>query len=308
MCIFASIMQESKKNGQGCVASIGFFDGVHRGHVCLIEQLRDEARQRGMRSLLVTFDCHPRTIVSPSHVPELLTTLEEKEQLLRQTGVDEIVIIPFTLELSRLSAREFMVQVLRNELNVQVLILGYDHAFGHGGGSLNDYVRWGHETGIEVVRAHELDDAMVSSSKCRRLLEQGDVEGAREMLGHLYTLGGDVVRGFHVGHELGFPTANLQPDADKLVPAHGAYAVWVNLSNGSRYGGMLNIGNRPTIGNGEAVSIEVNIFDYDGDLYGQHIVVEFVNRLRDERRFATREELMSQLALDEAAARTHLFQ
>lgn len=286
-----------------CVASIGFFDGVHRGHMCLIEQLRDEAQRRGMKSILVTFDCHPRTIVSPGHVPELLTTLEEKEQLLRHSGVDEIVILPFTLELSRLSASEFMARVLRDELNVRVLILGYDHAFGHGGGSLNDYIRWGQETDIEVVRAHELDDAMVSSSKCRRLLEQGDVEGARDMLGRLYTLGGDVVRGFHVGHELGFPTANLQPDANKLIPAHGAYAVWVVLADGSHHGGMLNIGNRPTIGNGEAVSVEVNLFDYEGDLYGQRIIVEFVSRLRPEQRFATREELMAQLALDEAAAR-----
>lgn len=292
-----------ERSSEARVASIGFFDGVHRGHLCLIEQLRDEAGRRGMGSLLVTFDRHPRTVLSPSQVPPLLTTLEEKERLLRETGVSEIAILPFTLELSRLSAREFMEQVLRRELGVEVLILGYDHAFGHGGGSLDDYVRWGRETGIEVVRAHELSSLMVSSSKCRRLIEEGDVRGASEMLGRFYTLSGEVVRGFHVGHELGFPTANLQVDAEKVMPRNGAYAVWATLADGERHGGMLNIGTRPTIGNGETTSVEVNLLDYDGNLYDQRLTVEFVARLRDERRFDSRSELMSQLALDEAAAR-----
>lgn len=292
-----------ERSSEARVASIGFFDGVHRGHLCLIEQLRDEAGRRGMGSLLVTFDRHPRTVLSPSQVPPLLTTLEEKERLLRETGVSEIAILPFTLELSRLSAREFMEQVLRRELGVEVLILGYDHAFGHGGGSLDDYVRWGRETGIEVVRAHELSSLMVSSSKCRRLIEEGDVRGAAEMLGRFYTLSGEVVRGFHVGHELGFPTANLQVDTEKVMPRNGAYAVWATLADGERHGGMLNIGTRPTIGNGETTSVEVNLLDYDGNLYDQRLTVEFVARLRDERRFDSRSELMSQLALDEAAAR-----
>ena len=296
-------MKDMERSSEARVASIGFFDGVHRGHLCLIEQLRDEAGRRGMGSLLVTFDRHPRTVLSPSQVPPLLTTLEEKERLLRETGVSEIAILPFTLELSRLSAREFMEQVLRRELGVEVLILGYDHAFGHGGGSLDDYVRWGRETGIEVVRAHELSSLMVSSSKCRRLIEEGDVRGAAEMLGRFYTLSGEVVRGFHVGHELGFPTANLQVDAEKVMPRNGAYAVWATLADGERHGGMLNIGTRPTIGNGETTSVEVNLLDYDGNLYDQRLPVEFVARLRDERRFDSRSELMSQLALDEAAAR-----
>ncbi len=296
-------MDENAVKSHAFVATIGFFDGVHRGHLCLIQQLLEEARKRGLKSLLVTFDRHPRTVVSPGHVPTLLTTLEEKEGLLRRTGVDEIAVLPFTHEMSCLSAREFMEQVLRRELNVQVLILGYDHAFGHGGGSLNDYVRWGKETGIEVLRAHELEDVMVSSSKCRRLLEAGDVKGAAEMLGRPYSLSGEVVRGFHVGHELGFPTANLQADADKLIPAYGAYAVWATLEDGERHGGMLNIGNRPTIGNGETMSIEVNLLDYEGNLYGQRMTVEFVGRLRDERRFASRDELMQQLAQDEEATK-----
>ena len=295
-------MREDTHNRKVKVGSIGFFDGVHRGHLCLVEQLKDEARRRGMKSLLVTFDRHPRTVVSPGHVPTLLTTLEEKERLLRATGVDEIAVLPFTQELSRLTAREFMEMVLRRELNVGTLVLGYDHAFGHGGGSWEDYVRWGHETGIEVVRAHELPSLMVSSSKCRRALEDGHVEEAAEMLGRPYSLSGEVVKGFHVGHELGFPTANLMPDEEKLIPAHGAYAVWAVLADGSRQAGMLNIGNRPTIGNGETVSVEVNLLDYEGDLYGQRMTIDFIGRLRDERRFSNRDELVAQLNEDKRRA------
>ena len=257
---------------------------------------------RDMKSLLVTFDRHPRTIVSPGHVPILLTTLEEKEQLLRATGVDEIAVLPFTQELSQLTAKNFMEEVLVREFNVQTLVLGYDHAFGHGGGSLNDYIYWGQETGIDVVRAHELPSLMVSSSKCRRALEEGDVESATEMLGRPYALKGQVIRGFHVGHELGFPTANLQTDNDKLIPAHGAYAVWTTPTNGKRYKGMLNIGNRPTIGNGETMSIEVNLLDYEGDLYGQWMIVEFISRLRNERQFKSRDELVAQLNEDKRRA------
>lgn len=285
-----------------CVATIGFFDGVHEGHVCLVRQLREEASRRGMRSMLVTFDKHPRTVVCPGHAPLLLTTLEEKEYLLRQTGVDEIAVLPFTEELSRLTARDFMQKVLYAELDVRALVLGYDHVFGHGGGSADDYVRWGGEIGIEIIRARELADRMVSSSRCRRLLEAGDVCGAAGMLGRAYHLEGVVVKGFHVGHEIGFPTANLRVAPDKLIPARGAYAVWVVLPDGSRREGMLNIGSRPTIGNGDEVSIEVNVFDYEGDLYEQRLVVEFVGRLRNETSFSNREELAAQLVRDKAAA------
>ncbi len=296
-------MNKQSINSASKAASIGFFDGVHKGHQYVIQQLQDEAERRGLKSILVTFDRHPRTVVSPRHVPSLLTTLEEKEELLRATGVESIAVLPFTQELSQLTAREFMGKILYRELDVRLLVLGYDHTFGHGGGSLDDYMRWGKETGIEVIRVHELPNLMVSSSKCRRLLEQGQVEKAAEMLGRWYSISGEVVRGFRVGHELGFPTANLQPDTEKLLPAHGAYAVWVKMTDGTRRGGMLNIGNRPTIGNGEETTIEVNLLDYEGNLYGKRLIVEFAKQLRDERHFASREELTRQLAQDEAETR-----
>lgn len=283
---------------QARIASIGFFDGVHRGHLHLIRQLKEEARRRGMASLLVTFDRHPRTVVTPDFVPSLLTTLDEKLQLLRETEVDDIVVLPFTPELSQQSAKAFMDQVLHERLDVRALLLGYDHRFGHGGGTWEDYLQWGQETGIEVVRAEELPGAHVSSSQCRRLLMAGDVSAGSEMLGHPYSIAGKVVYGHQVGHELGFPTANIEFDAEKLLPAHGAYAVWVMLPDGTRHAGMLNIGNRPTIDNGSAVSVEVNLLHYDGNLYGQRITVEFVGRLREEQRFSSREELSRQLQKD----------
>ena len=298
-------MTRNTGNGRPAMASIGFFDGVHKGHMCLVNQLCEEAARRDMSSLLVTFDRHPRTVVSPGHVPQLLTTLEEKESLLRRTGVDRIAVLPFTKALSELSARDFMEQVLQRELGVKALMLGYDHVFGHGGGSNDDFVQWGKEIGMEIVRAQELADQMVSSSKCRKLLEEGRVERAASMLGRYYSLSGEVVKGFHVGHELGFPTANLRPHPEKLIPARGVYAVWVTLADGSRHAGMLNIGNRPTLENGEEMTVEVNVFDYDGNLYGQRVGVEFVEWLRAEQRFDSREELMAQLAQDakEAASR-----
>ena len=307
MCTFAFTMDNRQKAYRPCIATIGFFDGVHNGHLCLIRQLKEEAERKGLLSLLITFDRHPRTILHPEESVSLLTTQQEKVDLLRQTGTDEVVVLPFTLELSRLTAREFMQKVLREQLGVAALLLGYDHHFGRGGGSWDDYRAWGNESGIEVVRATELAGEHVSSSRCRQLLTAGDVSSVANLLGRRYALGGQVVPGFHVGHELGFPTANIKPDEGKLVPLRGVYAVWAILAGGTRYRAMLNIGNRPTIGNGDGVSVEVNLLDFHGNLYGQRIVVEFVGRLRDERCFASREALIRQLQYDKESAE-HLLQ
>lgn len=307
MCTFAFTMDNRQKAYRPCIATIGFFDGVHNGHLCLIRQLKEEAERKGLLSLLITFDRHPRTILHPEESVSLLTTQQEKVDLLRQTGTDEVVVLPFTLELSRLTAREFMQKVLREQLGVAALLLGYDHHFGRGGGSWDDYRAWGNESGIEVVRATELTGEHVSSSRCRQLLTTGDVSSVANLLGRRYALGGQVVPGFHVGHELGFPTANIKPDEGKLVPLRGVYAVWAILADGTRYRAMLNIGNRPTIGNGDGVSVEVNLLDFHGNLYGQRIAVEFVGRLRDERCFASREALIRQLQYDKESAE-HLLQ
>ena len=299
------------------VATIGFFDGVHRGHQCLIRQVRDEALRRGMRSLLITFDRHPRSVFAPAAVPPLLTTAEEKMELLRATGVDEIYVLPFDKEMAALTAKEFMQQVLKEQLGVEVLVIGYDHRFGRPApatksqGTLPtegfpEYQAYGREMGIEVVLAKELEGEHVSSSEIRKALADGDVQRAAQLLGRPYTWTGRVVHGHEVGRQLGFPTANLEAvengqgtmdngqwTVGKMLPANGAYAV---------VGGMLNIGTRPTIGNGSDVSVEVNLFDICDNLYGQTLTLSFIARLREERRFESEEDLISQLQHDKQLA------
>ena len=280
------------------VATIGFFDGVHRGHRYLIERVKAEAAERGMNSMAITFAEHPRAVLHSDYIPQLLTSPEEKRALLNDTGLDHIEMLHFTETLSHLSAKEYMERVLRNTLGVKVLVMGYDHRFGHGGGTWEEYQAWGREVGIEVLRAEAMPEAVVSSSVCRRLITDGKMSEAATLLGHPYTLQGCVIQGHQVGHELGFPTANLQQFTHKLLPANGVYAVWAELEDGTRYRGMLNIGQRPTINNGEKLSIEVNLLDFEGDLYGHNITLYFIERLREEKRFCNREELIEQIKRD----------
>ena len=220
--------------GGSVVCTIGFFDGVHRGHECLIRQVLDEARGRGARSLLVTFDRHPRSVFAPGSEPLLLTSSEEKMGLLRATGVDDIFVLPFDRAMAALTAREFMQQVLHDQLGVTALVVGYDHHFGRPQGeTFDDYVAIGREVGIDVVPARELEGEHVSSSAVRRALEGGDVAAAARLLGRPYTWTGRVVHGRGVGHRLGFPTANLEAEEpEKILPARGVYAIRVKSALG----------------------------------------------------------------------------
>lgn len=281
--------------GGGSVCTIGFFDGVHRGHQCLIRQVKDEARRRGARSLIVTFDRHPRAVFDPSGVPPLLTTAEEKMTLLRGSGVDDIYVLPFDSAMATLTAREFMEQVLKEQMGVTTLMIGYDHHFGRPQGeTFEDYATFGRELGIDVVLAHELEDEHVSSSAIRRTLGEGDVAEAARLLGRTYTWTGNVVHGNAIGRDLGFPTANLEAKApEKMLPARGAYAAIINHQSS-----MVNIGTRPTVAGSDDVSIEAHIINFKGDLYGQELTVEFIARLRAEHRFGSREELTRQLSDD----------
>ena len=287
-----------------CVATIGCFDGVHRGHQLLLALVLEKARAGGMRSLVVTFDPLPRQVFDAGFRPQLLTTLDEREYYIRKVGIDDVLVLPFTRELAAMSAESFMQQVLRNQLGVEVLVNGYDNRFGHGRNEgFDDYVRYGRQMGIEVVRgdvAKMGGDVAVSSTAIRRMLaEDGAVERMPDCLTRLYAISGTIVPGEHIGHELGFPTANLCPENTfKLIPASGVYAVWVSIDGSAeRLPAMMNIGTRPTF-EGTHKTLEAHILSDVGDIYGHRLTVSFVARLREERRFESSELLVRQLQHD----------
>ena len=287
-----------------CVATIGCFDGVHRGHQLLLALVLEKARAGGMRSLVVTFDPLPRQVFDAGFRPQLLTTLDEREYYIRKVGIDDVLVLPFTRELAAMSAESFMQQVLRNQLGVEVLVNGYDNRFGHGRNKgFDDYVRYGRQMGIEVVRgdvAKMGGDVAVSSTAIRRMLaEDGAVERMPDCLTRLYAISGTIVPGEHIGHELGFPTANLCPgNTFKLIPASGVYAVWVSIDGSAeRLPAMMNIGTRPTF-EGTHKTLEAHILSDVGDIYGHRLTVSFVARLREERRFESSELLVRQLQHD----------
>ena len=299
-----------------CVATIGFFDGVHAGHRYLIQQVKEIAAAKGLRSALVTFPVHPRKVMNVEYRPELLTTPEEKISLLADIGVDYCLMLDFTPEISRLTAREFMTQLLKERYQVKYLVIGYDHRFGHNRSEgFEDYVRYGKEIGIEVIRAKAYTSNIeignepnipVSSSLIRKLLHEGEVSLAAHCLKYEYFLDGIVVGGYQVGRKIGFPTANLRvDDPDKLIPADGVYAVWVTF-DGKTYMGMLNIGVRPTIDNGPNRTIEVNILHFHSDIYDKFIRLTFVKRTRPELKFSSIDELITQLHKDAEETETIL--
>ncbi len=286
-----------------CVATIGFFDGVHIGHRFLIDQVKEVAAARGVRSALVTFPVHPRKVMNSEYRPELLTTQEEKTDLLAGTGVDYCFMLDFTPELSQLSAREFMTHILKERYQADCLVIGYDHRFGHNRSEgFDDYVRYGQEIGMEVIlaRACTYNDIHISSSVVRNYLRQGEVSMASLCLGYDYYLEGTVVDGYKMGRKIGFPTANLRvDDPDKLVPSEGVYAVRVSFG-GHTYTGMLGIGRRPTFNDNSDRSIEVHIFQFNSDIYDEFIRISFVQYIRPDMKFNSVDELIAQLHQDSA--------
>ena len=286
------------------VATIGFFDGVHLGHRFLIQQVKVAAIQTGWQSSIITFPVHPRQVIQSDYQPQLLSSPEEKIELLASTEVDNCILLPFTFELSMLTAREFM-QLLYDKYHVRMLVIGYDHRFGHNRAeTFEDYCRYGRELGIHIMQAtaYTQEQDKVSSSAIRRALQTGDIRTATKYLGYHYFLEGTVVDGYKVGRKIGFPTANLRVDfPNKLIPSVGVYAVFVHI-NGQKYKGMLNIGHRPTINNGNDLSIEVHILDFKEDIYHQKIRIEFIDFLRPEMKFNSIDELISQMQKDKESA------
>ena len=288
------------------VAATGFFDGVHLGHKQVIDQLCAVARERGEESLLVTFWPHPRSVLQQdADRLRLLTTLQEKRERCLSLGVDRFEILPFNRAFSRLSAESFIREYLVERFGVTALILGYDHRLGHE--KFDDPEQMLSVVagcGVDPIRVSELSvgGGAVSSTQIRGALAAGDVTAAESMLGYRYGLLGVVVAGNRLGRTIGFPTANMQLyEPLKLVPGNGVYAVWVDVL-GERYKGVCNIGTRPTVGRGDARTIETHILDFDQDIYGLDLHIEFCARLRDEHKFGSLEELRLQLCQDRQKA------
>lgn len=284
------------------IATIGMFDGVHLGHATLLDFLKEQARQRGLKSAVVTFAQHPQAVLHPEAGIKMIMTVDDKLKLIARHGIDCTVLLDFTRELSLLDSSRF-IELLRDRYGVAALVAGYDHHFGHNKQeTFADYVRHGRELGVDIVKAPEYLGAYapVSSSIIRKLIASGKVDDAMHCMGHPYSLAGKVVHGFHNGSGIGFPTANVgELDPTLILPHRGAYAVMVDVA-GKHLKGMVNVGVRPTMHNGHRLSIEVNIFDFDDDIYGKPIKLEFIKFLRLEFKLGSIEELRAQLTRDRA--------
>ncbi|HEU4747117.1 MAG TPA: bifunctional riboflavin kinase/FAD synthetase [Gemmatimonadaceae bacterium] len=294
---------------KGTVLTVGTFDGVHRGHRDVIDRLVARARARGLPSVLVTFEPHPMEVVNPAAAPLLLTTREEKLEVLAESGIDYLAVVPFTPSLAAFSAEEFVETVLRQRFRLDELLIGYDHGFGRQrAGNVNVLREIGERDGfrVEVVDAVATADGhSISSTSIRRAVAGGDLERAGEGLGRPYSVSGRVIAGSQRGRSLGFPTLNLGPaPARKLLPPEGVYAVRAQTPRGPA-GGMLNLGPRPTFGDMN-ITLEAHLFDTAGDFYGAQVRVDLIARLRETRRFASPDQLMNQLRQDERDARNAL--
>jgi riboflavin kinase/FMN adenylyltransferase len=288
------------------VVTSGTFDGVHRGHQTILARLTEIARSSQGESVLITYWPHPRTVLSNDSMDlKLLTTLDEKIDLLEQAGVDHLIVIPFTRAFSELSSAEYIQQVLIDKIGTRKLVIGYDHRFGRDREGGFDYIQ-AHQNeygfDVEEIPRQDIEAVGVSSSRIRSALEAGNIDTANRLLGRPYSLSGTVVKGRQLGRTIGFPTANLQVDDPvKLIPANGVYAVDV-LYAGQKFSGMLNIGYRPTVA-GTHQTIETYIFDFDKDIYGEHLTLHFRAFLRPEQKFDGLSALVNQLKQDETAAR-----
>ena len=283
------------------VVATGFFDGVHVGHRLVIKQLIEAAAVRGDESMVMTFWPHPRNVLQKeARTLRLLTTLQEKKQMLTDLGVDHVEVLRFTKDFSTMTTEEYL-RMLMEDFGAKTVLLGYDNRIGSDAKDSDQVARTAESLGLEVIRTDMVPSEQgyaVSSTKIRQRLEAGDVQGAAAMLGHEYSIDGVVVAGNRIGRTLGFPTANMQLyEPLKLIPGNGAYFVRVDTV-GRWFYGMCNIGHRPTVGSGNARTIETNIFGFDEDIYGLDIKVTFLQKIRDEVRFASLDELKNQLEND----------
>lgn len=293
---------------QASVLTIGTFDGVHIGHQKIIERLNQIKKSKTERSMILTFYPHPRRVLDHSNDIKMLTTMDEKIQLLEKFGLDDLIIEPFTKEFSRLSALDFVRNILVNQLHLKQLVIGYDHQFGKNReGNFEQLTEYGelYDFGLEKISAQEIENVSVSSTKVRKAIENGDMATANKYLGYHYLLTGKIVKGQGVGRKINYPTVNLDIEEDyKLIPKKGVYIVRT-LLNKEIVNGIMNIGFRPTVG-GKGQTIEIHLLDFNADLYGSTMQIEVLHRLRDEKKFENIEELAEQISKDENSARNWL--
>ena len=288
---------------QNPVLTVGTFDGVHLGHRKIISRLHDLAAAIGGESVIFTFDPHPRKIVAPDETNlRLLTTLDEKIELFEQSGIDHLIIYPFTPGFAQLTYEEFVEEILVGQIHTKSLVVGYDHKFGKGRqGDFEFLKNCADRLGFQIEKLDVLlmNESNISSTKIREAIQIGDFDTANAYLGYRFTLHGNVVEGQKIGRTINYPTANVDTaDPDKIIPGYGVYAVRVAVRN-AEYAGMLNIGSRPTVNhNADHRTVEVNLFDFDEDIYGEPITVVFYHKLREEQKFASLDALKEQLAKD----------
>ena len=296
------------KNNNGAVVTIGTFDGVHIGHKAIVKRLVDTAQKEALDSVLLTFFPHPRMVLQKDSDLKMLNTLSEKKELLAEIGLDHLVVEPFTKAFSRLTALEYVRDVLVNQLNAKKIIIGYDHRFGRNRTANIENLKEFGETysfTVEEISAQELDDVAVSSTKIRTALLEGDITTANNYLGYLYSIEGTVIKGKKIGRTLNFPTANLQLNEPyKLIPKKGVYLVSAKIKGDPIYG-LTSIGTNPTVG-GVAQTIETYFLDFEGDLYNENLTLQFITHIRNETRFASKAALKEAIAQDEIFARNFL--
>nr|WP_319272592.1 bifunctional riboflavin kinase/FAD synthetase [uncultured Draconibacterium sp.] len=294
-------------NAHNPVVTIGTFDGLHKGHQSVIEQLKELAKEIDGETVIFTFYPHPRIVTSPNETSlRLLTTKEEKIKLFEKFGVDHLIIYPFNEEFAEITYTEFVKDILVNKIGTRCLVVGYDHRFGKNREGGYEYLQKCAEKNnfsVKKTDALSVEAEKVSSTKIRAALQSGDIKKANQYLGYEFTLHGTVVQGMQLGRKLGFPTANIEAsDKYKIIPGYGVYAVLIEIGD-QQYKGMLNIGTRPTFNNNaDNRSIEVNIFDFSGDMYGQSITLVFIDKIRKEQKFAGIEALVEQLKNDKEVA------
>ncbi|MBT8262092.1 MAG: bifunctional riboflavin kinase/FAD synthetase [Bacteroidia bacterium] len=298
----------SYKGEKPCVVTIGTFDGVHVGHKAILERLVATARKDGMDSVLLTFFPHPRMVLQKQSNIKLINTISEKKELLNEIGLDHLIVHPFTAEFSRLSAVEFVRDILVNALNAGKVIIGYDHRFGRNRtASIEDLKEFGeiYDFEVEEISAQEISEVTVSSTKIRKAIKTGDITTANQFLGYPFMLSGIVVKGKSIGRTIEYPTANLQiQEGYKLIPGNGVYVVFSEINGGLVYG-ITSIGTNPTVG-GEKQTIETYFLDFDGDLYDKELRIEFITRIRGEETFESVSELKEAIQKDEEFARNFL--